>query len=257
MLYKSISFNVWVRYFVWNFKWYLCNSTQNILPIHWEMWILLTCENLRALRFKNSQVFLIHPRAHLTYCLGSRENGLSQWENTKDITYVRHFSLIETDSAWFYTCTQFAARCRTSRHSQSLWGKLFAKIFIPHFPLRHQSNFTKLSLFDFVIALDVHSLRPSDACMSWQTRAPLVQIMACRLFGAKPQPEPMMTYCQLNHRSNFSEILFAIQTFSLNKMHFKLSSAKWRPFCLGLNVLRYSCETTWASHRLFEAYPSG
>ena len=38
--------------------------------------------------------------------------------------------------------------------------------------------------------------------------------------------------------TNFSEILIGIQTFSLKKMHFKMSSAKWHPFCLGLNVLR-------------------
>ena len=38
--------------------------------------------------------------------------------------------------------------------------------------------------------------------------------------------------------TNFSESLFAIETFSFRKMHFKISSAKWRSFCLGLNVLR-------------------
>ena len=37
--------------------------------------------------------------------------------------------------------------------------------------------------------------------------------------------------------TNFSEILIEIQTLSLKKMHFKMSSVKWRPFCLGLNVL--------------------
>ena len=37
--------------------------------------------------------------------------------------------------------------------------------------------------------------------------------------------------------TNFSEILFGIQTSSFNKMHLKMSSAKWRLFCLGLNVL--------------------
>ena len=36
---------------------------------------------------------------------------------------------------------------------------------------------------------------------------------------------------------NFSEILIGIQTFSFKKMHLKMSSAKWRPFGLGLNVL--------------------
>ena len=37
--------------------------------------------------------------------------------------------------------------------------------------------------------------------------------------------------------TNLSEILFGIHTFSLKKIHLKMSSAKWRPFCLGLNVL--------------------
>ena len=37
--------------------------------------------------------------------------------------------------------------------------------------------------------------------------------------------------------TNFSEILIEIYTFSFTKMDFKMSSAKWRPFCLGLNVL--------------------
>ena len=37
--------------------------------------------------------------------------------------------------------------------------------------------------------------------------------------------------------TNFSKILSEIDTFPFKKMHFKMSSAKWRPFCLGLNVL--------------------
>ena len=37
--------------------------------------------------------------------------------------------------------------------------------------------------------------------------------------------------------TNFSEILIGIQIFSFTKMRMKMSSAKWRPFCLGLNVL--------------------
>ena len=35
----------------------------------------------------------------------------------------------------------------------------------------------------------------------------------------------------------FSEILTGIQTFLFKKMHLKMSSAKWRPFCLSFNVL--------------------
>ena len=37
--------------------------------------------------------------------------------------------------------------------------------------------------------------------------------------------------------TNFSEILIEILTFSFKKMRLKVSSAKWRPFCLSLNVL--------------------
>ena len=38
--------------------------------------------------------------------------------------------------------------------------------------------------------------------------------------------------------TNFSEIVIEIQTFSFKKIHLKMLSGKWRPFCLGLNVLR-------------------
>ena len=40
--------------------------------------------------------------------------------------------------------------------------------------------------------------------------------------------------------TNFSEILIEIRIFSLKKMGLKVSSAKWRPFCLGLNELMAS-----------------
>ena len=43
--------------------------------------------------------------------------------------------------------------------------------------------------------------------------------------------------------ANFSEILIEIYTFSFRKMHLKMSSGKWRPFCLGLNVL--TLEEMW------------
>ena len=37
MLCKIFSFDVWPRYFVWNFKATLWNSTKNMLPKHWKM----------------------------------------------------------------------------------------------------------------------------------------------------------------------------------------------------------------------------
>ena len=38
--------------------------------------------------------------------------------------------------------------------------------------------------------------------------------------------------------TNFNEILIEIPPFSFKKMRLKVSSAKWRPFCLSLNVLK-------------------
>ena len=38
--------------------------------------------------------------------------------------------------------------------------------------------------------------------------------------------------------TNCREILIGIQTFSFKEMRLIMSSAKWRPFCLGLNELR-------------------
>ena len=40
--------------------------------------------------------------------------------------------------------------------------------------------------------------------------------------------------------TNFNAILIEIRTFSFKKMHLKMSPGKWRPFCLGLNVLMVS-----------------
>ena len=49
--------------------------------------------------------------------------------------------------------------------------------------------------------------------------------------------------------TNFSEILIEIHTFAFKKMQLKTSSGKWRPFCLGLNVLsKSSCSS---NHGLF------
>ena len=39
--------------------------------------------------------------------------------------------------------------------------------------------------------------------------------------------------------TNFSEILIEICTFSFKEMYLKMSSGKWRPSCLGLNVLSW------------------
>ena len=45
--------------------------------------------------------------------------------------------------------------------------------------------------------------------------------------------------------TNFREILIEIFIFSFKKMRLKVSSAKWQPFCLDLNVLKTGTHMNW------------
>ena len=64
----------------------------------------------------------------------------------------------------------------------------------------------------------------------------LVKVMACRLFGAKPLPELMLTYCQLDIKNQTSmKFEWNMQNFLFVKMHLKMSSAKWRRLFPGRN----------------------
>ena len=59
--------------------------------------------------------------------------------------------------------------------------------------------------------------------------------------------------------TNLIEILIEINTFSFRKMHLKMLSGKWRPFCLTLNVLRetwipFLCERGQWHERLSPQY---
>ena len=40
--------------------------------------------------------------------------------------------------------------------------------------------------------------------------------------------------------TNFSEIFIEIHIFSLKKIHLKMSSAKWQPFCVRFNMWKYT-----------------
>ena len=42
--------------------------------------------------------------------------------------------------------------------------------------------------------------------------------------------------------TNFNEVLSEIHAFSFKKMHLKISSERWWPFCIGLKLLRYKRE---------------
>ena len=66
--------------------------------------------------------------------------------------------------------------------------------------------------------------------------------MACRLTGAKPLPE-----CW-NVVNWTLEISIEIYTFSLKTIHLKMSSGKWRPVYLDLNVFRQWLSSTYIKY---------
>ena len=61
--------------------------------------------------------------------------------------------------------------------------------------------------------------------------------------GLSPGRRPAITWINVGIlwigllRTNFNEMSIEIHTFSLKKIHLKMSSGKWRPFCIGLNVI--------------------
>ena len=54
--------------------------------------------------------------------------------------------------------------------------------------------------------------------------------------------------------TNFNQILIEIHTFSFKKIHFKISSGKGRPFCLGLNVSNTTeINVSWSDVEIIQA----
>ena len=75
----------------------------------------------------------------------------------------------------------------------------------------HLNCWTEIDTHEHFVALKFENRYINDIlCKRWFNSSPpsaaymrqwirtLVQIMACRLFGAKPLPEPMLVYCQLD-----------------------------------------------------------
>ena len=115
--------------------------------------------------------------------------------------------------------------------------------FIYHLgnPYRRKGSTNQVSDDNLYIIYSVThlSLVPHIYMRQWIGSA-LVQIMARRLFGAKPSSKPMLGYCQLDPQEQtykWNTVLVKNRTFSLKKMRLKMSSAKWRPFCPGEDAL--------------------
>ena len=87
----------------------------------------------------------------------------------------------------------------------------------------------------------VNSSPPNAAYMRRWTGLSLVQVMACRLLGAKPLPEPMLIYCQLDSWEQIS-MKFESQFYHFHSRKFIWKCLpKWWPFCPGRDELNSPC----------------
>ena len=66
----------------------------------------------------------------------------------------------------------------------------------------------------------------SAAYMHHWTVAALVQVMACRLFGTKSLPDPMLAHRQLNHKEKNSVKFEAKYKNFIHENIFEISSVK-------------------------------
>ena len=134
------------------------------------------------------------------------------------------------DWHFFFTCRSFGQKISrvciisvVSRHSPDNWGRFhrMLKVSILDMSLKiidltHWGRVTHICVGYLTIIGPDNGLSPGRRQAIIWTNAGILLII------------PWGT--------NFSEILLGIQAFSFKKMHWKMSSAKWRPFCLGLNV---------------------
>ena len=89
-------------------------------------------------------------------------------------------------------------------HTGRKWGGIgpgegFVQIWQLREPVMTSRRDTSTTHAALGMIYTFNSSPPSAAYMRQWTGSALVQVMACRLFGAKPLPEPMLTYRQLDH----------------------------------------------------------
>ena len=154
--------------------------------------------------------------------------------NSHNIGWVfRNFLVSEserwTDTKWYvYTCI-FVSVC-----FNLVVTVCDSYIGMCHQALTHWGRVTHIYVGKLIIIGSDNGLSPDRRQAIIWTNAGLLSI------------GPLRTY--------FSENLIKVQQFSLKRMHVKMSSAKWRPSCLGLNVLRnksYSFNATTGPDFIF------
>ena len=92
-------------------------------------------------------------------------------------------------------------------------------------------------------SLLLKSSSPSATYMRRGIGSALVQIMACCLFDSKPISKPMLAIVNWTVRNKLQWFFLSeYKIFHSQKMHPKISPAKWRPLCpSGDELIRHGC----------------
>ena len=116
-----------------------------------------------------------------------------------------------------------------------------AGVFFPH---PNGNAFCSFATCSIIFVSSINSMKPTDAYMHICVNKIIIIRSDNGLSPGRRQAIIWISAIILSIgtlKINFSEVLIEIHIFSFKKMHMKLSSARWQPFCLGLNELRVAC----------------
>ena len=108
-------------------------------------------------------------------------------------------------------------------------------ILVPYLQIKSLQLIRTWGPADFIYRCPIFKSSPPNATyMGKRTRSSLVQVMVCCLFSAKPLPEPMLRYCQLDSWEQVSvKFEQEFYHFHSRKCIWKYCLPKWPPFCQG------------------------
>ena len=177
--------NIEIIFTTWDFTW---NSPALISRNEHQLIWKSKCQHLyRKTYLKvwsvNCFVQASEPRVHTKYTLWDYQQTFNILKFPSSYTYTVFMKEVN----YFIIINAFPIQ---TYHMRSLGVLKVSPWYFDHWIIEHQqkvklANYTKL-------------ICPSAAYMHQWMRSALLQIMSCRLFGAKPLSQPMLGYCQLD-----------------------------------------------------------
>ena len=156
----------------------------------WGWWFETPSRSL----WRHSNAFTLQQKCHhfdkivVTGCYGSCQNDNISVSVYRDFTRESWLWVV----CFWYVLTHRKMACVAIVISKSMLAyisELWIKI--------HHNFHSQKFIWKRYLQNGLNSLKPNDAYMRHQPKQSLVQIMACRLAGAKPLSEWMLEYCKL------------------------------------------------------------